>query len=72
MVEAIQLNKMTISDKLRALEDIWDDLQRTPEEIPSPSWHADVLQARERRIREGKSQFGDWTDAKRHIRERVR
>jgi hypothetical protein len=44
---------MTISDKLRALEDIWDDLQRTPEEIPSPAWHADVLRARKRRIREG-------------------
>jgi hypothetical protein len=72
MVEAINLNKMTISDKLRALEDIWDDLQRTSAEIPSPSWHADVLHARERRIREGKSQFRDWPDAKRHIRERLR
>jgi len=72
MVVAIQLNKMTISDKLRALEDIWDDLRRTPDEIPSPSWHADVLRARERRIREGKSQFKDWTDAKRRIRERGR
>ena len=72
MVVAIQLNKMTISDKLRALEDIWDDLRRTPDEIPSPSWHADVLRARERRIREGKSQFKDWTDAKRRIRERAR
>lgn len=72
MGEAIQLSKMTISDKLRALEDIWDDLQRTPEEIPSPSWHADVLNARWRRIREGKSQFKDWPDVKRHIRERVK
>lgn len=71
MIEAIQLNKMTISDKLRALEEIWDDLQRTPEEIPSPSWHADVLHARERRIRQGKSQFRDWSDAKGTIRERI-
>ncbi len=72
MVQVIQLDKMTISDKLRALEDIWDDLQRTPEEIPSPSWHADVLRARGRRIRQGKSQFKDWPEAKRRIRELVR
>jgi hypothetical protein len=71
MVQKIQLNKMTISDKLRALEDIWDDLQRTPEEIPSPAWHADVLRARKKRIREGKSQFNDWPEAKCRIRERV-
>ena len=72
MVVALPLKKMTVSDKLRALEDIWTDLQRTPEEIPSPSWHADVLHARQRRIREGKSKFKDWTDAKRDIRERVK
>ena len=72
MVVAIQLNKMTVSDKLRALEDIWDDLRRTPEDVPSPSWHADVLHARKRRIRAGKSQFADWTDAKRRIAERTR
>ncbi|MBW2252120.1 MAG: addiction module antitoxin RelB, partial [Deltaproteobacteria bacterium] len=33
----IPLEKMTTLDKLRALERIWDDLQRTPEDIPSPS-----------------------------------
>ena len=69
---AMHLDKMTVSDKLRALEEIWDDLRRTSEDIPSPSWHADVLQARERRIREGKSQFADWTEAKRRIADRTR
>ena len=72
MPVAIHLDKMTTSDKLRALEEIWDDLQRTPKDVPSPAWHADVLAARERRVREGKSQFGDWSDAKRRIREQVR
>jgi hypothetical protein len=72
MPVAIHLEKMTTSDKLRALEEIWDDLQRTPKDIPSPVWHADVLVARERRVREGKSQFRDWSEAKRRIRERVR
>lgn len=72
MVVAIHLNKMTVSDKLRALEDIWDDLRRTPEDVPSPSWHADVIRAREKRIREGKSRFADWADAKRRIKERAR
>ncbi len=72
MVVAMRLNKMTVSDKLRALEDIWDDLRRTPEDVPAPSWHADVLRAREKRVREGKSGFADWADAKRRIAERTR
>lgn len=68
----IPLEKMTTADKLKALEAIWSNLQRVPEEVPSPAWHADVLNARENRVREGSSQFGDWDDAKRRIRERTR
>ena len=72
MPVAIHLDKMTTSDKLRALEEIWDDLQRTPKDMPSPAWHADVLRARTHRIRARKSSFRDWPDAKRSIRERAR
>ena len=68
---AIPLDKMTTVDKLRALEDIWSDLQSVPDEVPSPAWHADVLHAREERVREGSSQFSDWPDAKRRIREQT-
>ena len=39
----IPLDRMSTSDKLRALEKIWDDLQRTPGAVPSLSWQADVL-----------------------------
>jgi hypothetical protein len=67
----IPLDKMTIQDKLRALEEIWSDLQRTPDNVPSPAWHADVLRAREDRVREGRSHFGDLTDSKRRIRGRT-
>ncbi len=68
---AIPLETMTTGDKLMALEKIWSDLERTPDKGPSPAWHADVLRAREVRVREGLSHFGDWTDAKRRIRERT-
>jgi len=71
MPVSIPLDKMTIEEKLRALEEIWNDLQRTPDAVPSPAWHDDVLRARENRVREGSSQFGDWDEAKRRIRKRA-
>jgi len=67
----IPLEKMTTADKLKALEEIWSDLQRTPDEVPSPAWHADILRAREARVKEGSSQFQDWPTAKRRIREQT-
>ena len=72
MQVAIPLDRMTVPDKLRAIEHIWSNLQETPEDVPSPDWHADVLRARENRVREGSSRFGDWADAKRRIREQAR
>jgi hypothetical protein len=62
---------MTTSEKLQAMEQIWADLQRVSEEIPSPGWHADVLAAREDRVRKGTSQFSDWGTAKSRIREKA-
>ena len=68
MQPVIPLGQMTKAEKLRALEEIWEDLGREPEAIPSPTWHADVLAAREDRLRAGASQFVDWTEAKPGIR----
>ena len=71
MESALSLDQMTTADKLRALEQIWEDLCRTPKDMPSPSWHADVLQARENRIREGSSHFTGWAEAKQKVRDSV-
>ena len=68
----LSLTRMTTSDKLRALEQIWDDLSRASKNVPSPSWHADVLKARQKRLHNGSSRFTEWTEAKRAIRNRVK
>ncbi|MBN1515648.1 addiction module protein [Candidatus Sumerlaeota bacterium] len=68
----IPLKQMSVEDKLQAIEEIWTDLAGMPEDIPSPSWHADVLRAREQRISEGKSHFLDIADAKNAVRDRLK
>jgi hypothetical protein len=69
---AIPLKQMSVEDKLQAIEEIWADLAGTPENIPSPSWHADVLHAREQRISEGKSHFLDIAEAKKAVRKQIK
>ncbi|MFO7783157.1 MAG: addiction module protein [Thermodesulfobacteriota bacterium] len=72
METGVPLDKMTTADKLRAMEEIWADLQRNPEDIPAPAWHGDVLRSREAQEKEGISRFEEWTDAKARIRERAK
>jgi hypothetical protein len=68
---SIPLKEMSVEEKLQAIEEIWADLSSTPETIPSPAWHADVLQVREERIVEGRAQFLDIEEAKKAVQEKI-
>jgi ATP-dependent Clp protease ATP-binding subunit ClpA len=64
----LPLDQMTVEEKLCALERIWEDLCRNEADVPSPGWHRDVLEAREKRAAQTAEPFSDWEDAKRRIR----
>ena len=71
MSAAIEISRMTLEDKLRTMEALWDDLCRREENVPVPQWHKDVLDERQRLVEEGKARFMSWESAKKHIAERI-
>ncbi len=64
----LPLEKMSVQDKLAAMEQLWTDLCRTPGDVPSPAWHDTELEARAQKVREGSARFTDWPAAKDAIR----
>jgi hypothetical protein len=68
----LPLDQMTVEDKLRAIEMLWEDLLRNSADIPMPQWHHDELRAREQRVEQGLSSFSDWREAKQRIQHRTR
>jgi hypothetical protein len=64
---AINLKEMTIEQKLEAIEYIWDDLCRNAEDIPSPEWHREELEKREKELLSGNSELIDWETAKKGL-----
>lgn len=46
-----------MAERLQAMEQLWDALCREAEQVPSPSWHADVLADRKERAERGEAQF---------------
>jgi hypothetical protein len=72
MQVTLPLDKMTAEDKIRLIEEIWEDLSRNAEDVQIPAWHVDLLRERERRLREGKVGLTDWDDAEREIRDLIR
>ena len=68
MAVALNLGNMSTADKLRLMEDLWQDLTTEDPEIASPPWHGDVLVERDRLISSGEEQFIDWDVAKKQLR----
>lgn len=68
----LPLEKMTLADKLEAMELLWADISRQPAELPSPDWHRDVLDERRRLVAEGKLRFLDWDTAIAELRKELR
>jgi len=72
MAVTLSLETMTTSDKLAAIEQLWDDLSKHAENVPSPDWHGGVLEARESAVQDGKSTFSDISAVKERLRKAIR
>lgn len=64
---SVNVHDMTIEEKLRTMEMLWDDICRNVPEFPSPGWHQQLLQEREQRAAAGEERFVEWEQAKREI-----
>ena len=67
----LPLQEMTISDKIRVMEDIWNDLSKDDSGYTPPDWHHDILKIRQERLNSRDIGFTDWETAKKEIRKRI-
>ena len=72
MTATLPLEKMTLREKLAAMEALWEDLSQSPDKLPSPAWHKEVLDARRARVASGKAKFVEWEAAKKELRKRLK
>jgi hypothetical protein len=63
----LPIDQLTIAEKLRIMEELWNDLRKRAEDVPVPQWHKDLLDERKRLIETGEAQFDDWEAAKKRI-----
>ena len=65
----LPLREMTRVEKLKTIDQIWDDLMKNPDDIPSPDWHGGVLAARAQRVESGEAVFKDFEESKAILRD---
>ena len=57
MIALSQINRMSVTERLQAMDQLWDSLNRCGDEVPSPDWHQDVLADRKTRAESGEAKF---------------
>jgi hypothetical protein len=71
MNATVDLQQMTVPDKLRLMEDLWRNLSQNEADLPSPDWHGTVLAERERKLASGADSLVDWESAKKQLRAKL-
>ena len=72
MTATIDLQQMSVPEKLRLMEDLWRDLSKDERNLASPEWHGAVLAEREKKLASGEDKLVDWETAKRELRAKLR
>ena len=71
MAATVDLRTMSTPDKLRLMEDLWQNLSSSEADLASPAWHGEVLAERERLTASGEESFVAWEAAKKQLREEL-
>jgi hypothetical protein len=68
MIESSDIERMSVTERLQAMDKLWDSLTRDSDEIPSPNWHQDVLADRKARAQRGEAKFLTLAELRSHLR----
>jgi putative addiction module component (TIGR02574 family) len=68
--KATSIFDLSPSEKLQLVEDLWDDLAATPEDVPVHDWQKHELARRRANLQRNPGSALPWLDVKRRVRER--
>jgi hypothetical protein len=57
MIQAADIEQMSLEERLQTLELLWASLARTPDAVPSPDWHGEVLATRVAKVERGEGEL---------------
>ena len=71
MIEALEIERMSLAERLQAMELLWRSLSAEPDKLESPQWHKKILNKRLARIESGKAEFISVAQLKKRLSKRA-
>lgn len=72
MIEAVEIEQMSVVQKLQTMELIWKSLATDENRVESPLWHQTVLESRLKKVEAGKGKFLTIAQLKKRLAKRTK
>ncbi len=72
MLEAAEIERMSLTQKLQTMELIWQSLAANEERVESPRWHKTVFEDRLAKVEAGKGEFLTIEQLKKRLAKRAK
>jgi putative addiction module component (TIGR02574 family) len=67
-----EINRLALSQKLLLIEDVWDSIAHSNQELPMPEWQKKELDLRYKSYKEGKQNLHDWESVHESLRKKFK
>jgi putative addiction module component (TIGR02574 family) len=70
MIGTAEIERMSLAERLEAMELLWVSISRDPKTVVSPDWHGEVLTQRLAKAEAGQGEFLTLPQLKKRVRNR--
>ncbi len=70
MLEASEIERMSATERLQAMELLWRSMAGTPKKVGSPVWHKTILYQRLAKVEAGRGEFLTVSQLKKRLAKR--
>jgi putative addiction module component (TIGR02574 family) len=67
-----QINNLALSEKLLLIEDVWDSIALSNDELPIAEWQKKELDARYKSYKDGNLNLHDWESVHQNLRQKYK
>jgi putative addiction module component (TIGR02574 family) len=71
MIGTLEIEQMSRTEKLQAMELLWRSMSDTPAKLESPAWHKKILARRLAKVEAGKGEFLTLAQLKKRLTKRA-
>ena len=65
-------DNLSVDEQIEYVQSLWDRIAATPEDVPVPQWHREILDERQRDYETNPNAGESWDNVRERLRDKLR